>query len=74
MTRETSTVTNLLAAECHGCDWQTNAANTFGTAARHHDATGHPITVTINRTITYGNPNAPLPDQLALDSPTTPPS
>jgi len=55
-----------LTAECHSCPWATYAPNGLGNAARHHDATGHPITITIHRTITYGNPNTPPPGQTTI--------
>lgn len=57
------TANGALHAECQRCDWTTRAPNGLGNAARHHDATGHRVTVTIHRTITYGDPAAPLPGQ-----------
>lgn len=61
--RATDTVTTALLAECQRCAWSTKATNGLGNAAKHHDATGHPVTVHVERTITYGDPNAPLDGQ-----------
>lgn len=66
-TRETSsTVTDLIAA-CQACPWTTTAPNGLGNAARHHDATGHVVTVHVTRHITYGDPSTPPPGQEAFE-------
>lgn len=64
MIRQTTTTTTRLHAECHHCDWTTDAPNGMGNAARHHDATGHPITIHIDRNITYGDPTSPRQPEL----------
>lgn len=53
-------------AQCQGCAWASTAANAMGNAARHHDATGHPVTVLVTRAITYGDPSAAPPGQEEL--------
>lgn len=64
--RDTTVLTRDVLADCHRCHWRSDAVNAHGNAARHHDATGHPVTVTVTRTITYGDPAAPPPGQDAL--------
>lgn len=61
--RDTSVSSPTFEAECHGCEWTSNAANALGNAARHHDATGHAVTVDTMRTVTYGDPAAVPPGQ-----------
>lgn len=51
MTSELESVT----AECHGCDWTADARNALAAAARHYDATGHPVTSRVLRVVHYGN-------------------
>lgn len=58
MSRHVTTTTRRLAAWCASCEWTTDAGNGLGNAARHHDATGHTVTVEVDRTIVYGNPHA----------------
>jgi hypothetical protein len=41
-------------ATCHGCGWRSSAANAWANAARHHDASGHPIDVAITTNVSYG--------------------
>jgi hypothetical protein len=65
--RTTTVSPATFAAECQGCAWASTAANAMGNAARHHDATGHAVTVETTRLVTYGDPHAPLPGQGALD-------
>jgi len=64
--RDTTVVTRDVTAECHRCDWRSHAVNAHGNAARHHDASGHPVTVTVTRTVTYGDPHAVPPGQEEL--------
>lgn len=66
MSRQTTTSTTRLEARCLACQWTTSANNGLGNAARHHDATGHPVHVEVDRTITYGNPAAPPPGQTTM--------
>lgn len=66
MSRATTTATTRLNATCLRCAWTTLAANGLGNAARHHDATGHPVRVEVDRVINYGDPAAPPPGQGGL--------
>lgn len=66
MSRATVTATTRLEASCLACAWSTTASNGLGNAARHHDATGHPVRVEVDRTIVYGDPAAPPPGQEGL--------
>jgi hypothetical protein len=61
-------VTHLtdIGAACWACGWSSQARNAHGNAARHHDATGHPVRVDIQRTTTYGDPTAGAPGQETL--------
>jgi hypothetical protein len=60
-----ASVTRLsgVAADCLACGWESTARNAHGNAARHHDATGHPVRVDVTRTTTYGDPSAGAPGQ-----------
>lgn len=64
--RATTVTTTLVLAECHRCQWRSDAVNAHGNAARHHDASGHPVTVTVTRRIVYGDPGAAPPGQEEL--------
>jgi hypothetical protein len=64
--RQTDSATTRLEAECLRCGWRTTAANGMGNAARHHDATGHPVRINVDRVITYGDANAPMSGQTSL--------
>lgn len=68
MSRATSVRTARLEAACLRCAWRATTLNAHGLAARHHDATAHPVTVHVDRVITYGDPAAPPPDQAVLFS------
>lgn len=57
--RETSSTLVAVDAACDGCPWRSDAANGLGNAARHHDATGHYVTVTVTREVHYGAPATP---------------
>lgn len=54
-------------AICAGCEWHSTARNAMGNAARHHDATGHSVTVEQVIRTTYGDPHAPPPGQTRLE-------
>lgn len=41
-------------AECRICGWKSVARNCLGSAARHHDSTGHTVDITQVVSITYG--------------------
>ena len=41
-------------AECHECEWKSEAANALANSARHHDHTGHYVTCEVRRTVLYG--------------------
>lgn len=67
----TSAITDA-TAECQDCDWTTSSANaaTLGNAAQHHDATGHHVTISITRLVTYGRETTPAErGQLELHAP-----
>lgn len=67
MSRDTSSTVTDLLAECDGCSWTTTAANGLGNAARHHDATGHVVRVSVTRLVTYGDPTKPpMPGQTSI--------
>lgn len=40
-------------AECSDCPWHLTARNALGTAARHHDTTGHRVSVDVVYTVVY---------------------
>lgn len=40
-------------AECEDCGWRLHNRNALGTAARHHDATGHTVYVQVESGIYY---------------------
>lgn len=63
MSRQRTMRTTQLEAECLRCAWRTTAANGLGNAAKHHDATGHPVRTVIEREIIYGDPAAPMDGQ-----------
>ena len=44
-----------VTASCAGCNWSADSLNALGLAARHYDATGHPVTTTVTRAVHYGN-------------------
>jgi hypothetical protein len=44
-----------VSATCSGCAWSTSARNALGNAARHHDRTGHVVSVEEHRQVTYGD-------------------
>lgn len=67
MTRETTTSRASYSATCLGCGWKSSAVNAMGNAARHHDATGHPVTVDTARTVFFGDPDTPHPGQTTID-------
>jgi hypothetical protein len=70
--RQTSARTTSAIAECTRCDFHVDSnAGALGNAARHHDATGHPVSVTITRVIEYGDAHAPPPGQGDLFAPHT---
>jgi hypothetical protein len=52
--RQTATTTLEAFAECGGCDWRNAGRGALGSAARHHDATGHPVTITTTNRVEYG--------------------
>jgi hypothetical protein len=54
MKRMTSSQVTEIVADCQACDWRADSVNALGLAARHHDATSHPVNTTITREITYG--------------------
>ena len=41
------------SAHCQNCGWHSNAVNALGNAARHHDRTGHTISVDVTGGVTY---------------------
>ena len=51
-----------IAAECRGCHWRANSANTLAIAAQHHDATGHEVQVVQTIVVVYGR--QPTPEEL----------
>lgn len=55
MTRHMSTAVTRVHATCRACPWETTGLNGLGNAAKHHDATGHPVTVLIERRVDYGD-------------------
>lgn len=42
-----------VSAKCEDCGWQSDARNAQGNAARHHDASGHKVSVQIRQHICY---------------------
>jgi hypothetical protein len=60
-----SAITDLLV-ECRGCSWTSSGLNGVGTAAQHHDRTGHVVAVSITRLVIFGDPDAPPPGQATL--------
>lgn len=64
--RQKSSVTTE-TAECHRCEWTSAGGGTIGRAAQHHDNHGHPVSVTVHRVTTYGDPSAPLEGQEPLE-------
>jgi hypothetical protein len=64
--RPTNVQTLALTAECCSCDWTSDARNSQGNAARHHDATGHVVIVERTTSITYGT--HPTPEELGQTS------
>lgn len=66
MSRDTNAATLAAAADCQACPWRTTGNGALGNAARHHDATGHAVTVDVTRRITYGDPTAAAPGQTSL--------
>lgn len=56
--RQTRSVVEEVVAACQGCPWRNEEGNALGTAARHHDATGHTVHTLITRLVIYGDPHA----------------
>lgn len=52
--RITTTVQRRTAV-CEGCDFTVEHRGALGSAAIHHDATGHVIRVEVNDVVTYGD-------------------
>ncbi len=52
--RVKTTALESARAECDACPFTTEGVGALGNAARHHDATGHPVTVRTVRTLRYG--------------------
>lgn len=67
MSRDTRSIVTDVIAECRGCPWESTAGNALGNAARHHDASGHVVAVSITRLVTYGDPSATPPGQLTIE-------
>ncbi len=44
-------------ARCIDCGWETEAKNAMGTAARHHQKTGHYVQVELGFVQVFGEPN-----------------
>lgn len=69
MSRDTSTSRDVTAGcfTCGGCEaiWQGGQAQ--GTAARHHDATGHPTWCDVVMSVRYGSA-APIGAQLDIET------
>lgn len=66
--RATSSTLAAASAACRGCSWTTSARNALGNAARHHDRTGHVVSVEEHRQVTYGDPSAvPLGQESLLE-------
>ena len=40
-------------ALCETCGWTSGARNALGNAARHHDATGHTVSVEVKGHVSY---------------------
>jgi len=53
--RDMSSFTDYYA-ECHVCEWRSEAQNALANSARHHDHTGHYVTCEVRRTVLYGRP------------------
>lgn len=53
-----------LHAWCENCAWESDAANAQGTAARHHDRSGHTVHVVI--AVTYGDGRIQIDGQTNL--------
>lgn len=66
MNRQTHTVTTRLRATCAQCEWESDAPNGLGHAARHHDASGHTVTTDVERRIVYGDEAAIDPLQTSI--------
>ena len=64
MSRQTSSTLVEVDARCGGCQWSSQAGNALGNAARHHDATGHHVEVSVTRIVHYGDPHAQPEAQL----------
>lgn len=58
-------------ARCQGCDWESEARNALGNAARHFNATGHTVTVGIEGGVTYCGPEEHARRVAARMSPTS---
>lgn len=66
MSRQTASGLLGCRAECRACAWSSTARNAIGNAARHHDASGHAVTVEVTRQITYGDLNAAPTGQTSI--------
>lgn len=62
MARETNTALTDVIVECQGCDYASRSLNGLGSAARHHDATGHEVRTSVTRLVVYGE--GPTPEEL----------
>jgi hypothetical protein len=40
-------------AECQDCPWVMHSRNALGTAARHHDSTGHKVRIGVESAVYY---------------------
>jgi len=67
MTERLKSSVTTETAECLRCEWRSAGGGTIGRAAQHHDNHGHPVQVHVQRTTTYGDPNAPLEGQEPLE-------
>lgn len=54
-----------MTARCRDCSFVKEGAGALGSAAIHHDATGHVITTHMVRDVIYGD--TVNPDQLTID-------
>lgn len=60
--RVTRSRVTAVFASCASCDWSSDAANAQANGARHHDATGHEVTVAQHLLTIYGE--QPSPEEL----------
>ena len=69
MTRVTATSRDVMAGcfTCHGSDAAWWGPQSQGTAARHHDATGHPTWCDVSMSVRYGR-DLSAGDQLDIET------